>query len=632
LQLLYGPTRVKAPLKRIGEKGEGRWQTISWQQAIKEVADKLAEIRDQGNPQSVACLSAKDTGTVAALLQRLMQAYGSPNFVRMPTLEDTNDAVLALTQNTSGSIGTDVEHADFILSFGCGLLDGYGSPVRMFQANSQWKEKHATLVQIEPRLSNTAAKSDQWIPVNPGSEADLALAMAYVIIGKGLINKDFINNQTQGFNAFARMVKEKYAPDTVAKRIGIEVQTIVDLAQRFASAKKPLALYGRGKGQTPASLKEALAINALNALMGNLNQRGGVFSLPLNNYIDWPDMVTDSVAAEGLQTARLDGAGSNSYPHTRYLANRLMNVLKASPDKLQALLVAETNPCYSLPDAAAVREAVAKIPFVVSFSSFMDETAMLADLVLPNHIYLERLEDVPVTAGLVQPVIGLSRPVVEPQFNTRHLGDTIIAVAHTLEGSVGEAFPWEDYETCLQETLGDRWEALNEKSYLTLEPASAEPWYVFMDNNLGAVYLSDDIPLEGDAGSYPLVLMPYDTIRLASNHMGDPPFMIKTVPDFELKGRDGFVEINAQTAEKMGLVEGRPVRLATPKGDIMVRVHLSQGIAPDVIAMVRGLGHTAYDSYLAGKGVNVNELIGSVEDPASGLDAAFAIRAKLAKA
>jgi anaerobic selenocysteine-containing dehydrogenase len=641
-QLLYSPTRVPTPLKRVGERGQGQWRTISWSEAVSELASKLTDIRAQGKPQSVACIAAKDTGTVSRLLQRFLSAYGSPNFIRMPSVNDAYEAVLRLTQGSQGYAGVDVENADFILSFGCAILDGYGSPVRMFQANSTWKEKHATLVQIEPRLSNTAAKSDHWVPIPPGTEADLALALAQVIIAKGRYHHDFINMHTEGFDAFTKMLNEKYTPEAVAGLVGLDAAAITDLAVRFMKAGKPLALLGRGKGQSPGSLKEALAVHSLNALMGGINRPAGVFSVPAYDYIQWPSVPQDSIAATGLQNPRMDGAGSGDYPHVSYLATRLSAALSTAAEPLQALLVADGNPCYALPDSAAVKAAFDKIPFVVSFSSFMDETAMQADLILPNHFFLERFEDVPVTASLVRQTIGLCRPVVAPQLDTQHLGDSIIQTAQAIGGTVAEALAWPDYTTCLNESLDQRWNDLEQNGYLVAGEDASTGWntafgtpsgkFALMNQTIRAIYLAEDAVPEGDAGNYPLLLVPYDSIRLASSAVGDPPFMMKTVPDTVLKGQDGIVELNPQTASQLGLSQDQAAVLTTPKGNARVRVHLSQGVAPGLVAMPRGLGHTAYDQYLAGKGVNVNQLIGPVEDPASGLDAAWGIRAKLAKA
>jgi anaerobic selenocysteine-containing dehydrogenase len=378
-------------------------------------------------------------------------------------------------------------------------------------------------------------------------------------------------------------------------------------------------------------LKEALAVHALNALVGNINAEGGVQAIAKYDYIDWPEIETDRVAAAGLQTARLDGAGTGNFSHTRYMAHRLPQVAES----IQALFVAEANPCFSLPNNKAVEAALDKIPFVVSFSSFMDETAMKADFILPNHMYLERLEDVPVSAGISRPLVGLCRPVVDPLYNTQHVGDSVIQIAKAIKGPVRDAFPWKDYHTCLKTTLQSQWESLETNGYWaasnqqqqSFETASGK--LVLMNVDLGAVYLSDNVASQGTGDDFPLTLIPYDSIRLASRYVGDPPFMMKTVSDAVVKGQHVYVEINPVTAKKLGLANGQIARLTTPVGEADVGIHYEEGIMPDVVAVPRGLGHTAYGPFLAGKGANVNQLIGPVEDPASGLDAAWGIRAKL---
>jgi menaquinone reductase, molybdopterin-binding-like subunit len=270
---------------------------------------------------------------------------------------------------------------------------------------------------------------------------------------------------------------------------------------------------------------------------------------------------------------------------------------------------------------------LAKVPFIVSFSSFYDETAAMADLLMPDHVYLERYEDIPVGAALAQQIIALSRPVVSAQFNTRHLGQTLITMGKAMGGSVAAAFAWKDYETCLRKTLAEKWNPLMRTGVWV--KADIDP--VGDSARLNGTD-APPVPAEGDASAFPLLLIPYDTIRISSESIGDAPFMIKTVADTVIKRHDGFVEIHPETAEAIGLDEGSLATLATPHGQAHVRVHLFEGIQPGVIAMATGLGHSAYDGYLAEKGVNINELIGPVEDPSSGLDAAWGIRAKLAKA
>lgn len=662
LQLLYGPTRVKRPLKRIGKRGEGKWQPVSWSQAISLVADNLKKLRSRNQPQSLGCILDSDRGTVPYLFARFMTAFGSPNFFRTPSIQDTYELTLYLMQGSQASAGFDFENANFILSFGSGLIEGWGSPVYMFKINSKWKKSKSKVVQIEPRLSNTAAKADKWIPINPGTEGALALGLAHVIVKKSLYSKDFINNHSFGFfdwtddkgvshKGFQSLVLERYSPGKVAEITGIDAATIDRLAVGFARASKPLAVCGRGQGDTPGSTGEFMAVHALNALVGNLNKPGGLWAVPEPDYINWPHLEMDQIAETGMQTERIDGGGSKNYPFTRYLLNRLIekiNSVNESP--LQTLFVSGANPLYTLPDTQSVKKAFDKIPFVVSFSSYMDETAANADLILPNHTYLERYQDVPVTAGFNRPFIGFTQPVVSPQFDTRHVGDVIIRLAQQLNGNVGRAFPWDNYETCLKMTLGPIWGTLVDNGFWTDKNFRPPSWNRVFETNSSKFEFFATALINGGAkdetslphfqpavteegkSSFPLVLVPYDTMRLANDAIGNPPFLTKTVADTILKGKDLFVEVNPVTAKSRGLSEGRYAILKTPKGSVKVKVHLFEGIKPGILAIPKGLGHTGDDPYLAGKGINYNEIIGPLKDPVSGLDVAWGTRADLVKA
>ncbi|MBW2489925.1 MAG: molybdopterin-dependent oxidoreductase [Deltaproteobacteria bacterium] len=640
LQLLYGPTRVKGPLKRTGKRGEGRWERISWKEAISEVVEKLGNLRSKGQSHTVGFVSGSDRGTIPRLFERFLTVFGSPNLMRMPSVRDSYELTLRMMQGVQALPGFDFENADFVLSLGSGIIDGWGSPVRMFRANSNWQNNNVKVIQIEPRLSNTAAKSSKWIPINPGTEAALVMGLAYVIIKESLYDTNFILNDTQGFEDWKRLVMENFSPDSVAAITGIDSGTIVVLARSFANASRPLAICGRGDGSSPVSLKDCMAVHSLNALVGNVNKEGGVWAVSDTDYIRWPEVEMDARAAAGIQHERLDGAGSKKYLFSRYLMNRLPEAVNSGEQyPLQALFVSGANPLYTFSDTKSAEEAFDKIPFVVSFSSYMDETAQNADLILPNHVFLERYEDVPAPIGLIQPVIGLSRPVIEPQLNTRHVGDVIIQVAKGLGGSVANAFPWESYNACLKETLNDKWEILIEKGFWSdtelMRPTQASSFdtvsgkFEFINPDIGSMPQYKPVNIEGDERLYPLLLIPYDSIRLANGYIGDPPFAVKTVEDTVLKGDHIFIEINPKTARSAGLQEGQRVLLSTPKGKAEVKIHLFEGIMPGVIALPRGLGHTGYDDYLAGKGVNFNTLIGTVEDSDSGMDVAWGIRAKL---
>jgi len=638
-QLLYGPQRVKSPMKKVG----GRLVEISWEGALGEIAARLKELRESGQPHRVACIAGTDRGTVPELLNRFLTVYGSPQFFRVPSIQDTYELTLYLMQGVRASAGFDFENADYVLSFGSGLFDGWGAPVNIFQAHSRWCERGGKLVQIEPRQSRTAAKADSWIPINPGTEGALALGLAGVIVKESLYNADFVNTQSSGFDSWQRLVLENYDTESAAKMTGVDPSTIAKLARDFAGARKPLAVCGRGKGQTPGSLKEVMAVHALNALVGGIGRQGGVRTVPEPDYIDWPEPEMDAVAAAGMQQGRVDQAGGSQYPHARYLLNRLPEAVNSSADSpIQVLFVSDANPSYSLPNSKAFADAFKKIPMVVSFSSYLGETAELADLILPSPSYLEQYEDRPIAAGYPRAIVNLTRPVVEPLFNTRSVGDVVIELARSLGGTVAAAFPWDDYWSCLKETLGDKWAVLNDKGYWADEksgsggqPATFETKssrFEFTNAEIDALARFAPVEPEGDIAAFPLVLVPYDTMRLWNGYIGNPPFVIKIVPDTVLKNNDGLIEVNPATASQLGLQDGQAAKLTTPRGTARVRVHLFEGIMPGLVSLPTGLGHTAHSKFLAGKGVNVNALIGSVEDAATGYEAVWGIRAKLDKA
>jgi menaquinone reductase, molybdopterin-binding-like subunit len=661
-QYLYGPLRVKTPLKREGNRGEGKWTAVSWDEALSAVTRQLADLRAADAPQSVAWITGTERGTIPNLIDRFLTVYGSPNFIRPANAHDTLEQAVYLTQGQLGTVGYDLEHTDVILSFGAGLLDGWGSPARMFRLHGDRKSR--TLIQIEPRLSDTAAKADQWIRIIPGTEAVLAMGLAHVIIRESLYDVEFIENGAAGFESwvdengqtrkgFRELVLENYPPATVAGITGVNEKTIIDLALGFARADKKVALYGRGQGSLPGGIPEGLAVQALNALVGAVYQPGGMTVVSDSDFIRWPELNMDETAAKGRQQQRLDGAGSDAFPYSRYLLTRLPEVINAASgdSPVKALLVSDANPLHTLPDTAATRKAFDRIPLIVSFSTFMDETAAYADYVLPHHGPLERLQDVPSPTGFPYSVIGLAKPAVKPLYDTRHIGDVVIQMAQELGGFIADAFPWENYETLLKDILSDHWRQLNARGFVEIRQSlpelapyefnTASTKYEFLppasdsagQRQTAAWPLLETVSIAGEAQRFPLVLMPYDSIRVASRQVPNSPFMTKTIDATVLKNELVFVEINPQTAGRLGLRQGDTAEISTPVGKARVGIHLREGIRPDLIAMPRGLGRWGLPEswYLNNKGVNINDLIGPRPDPFSGLDTAWGIRASLTR-
>ncbi|MGM0383977.1 MAG: molybdopterin-containing oxidoreductase family protein [Thermodesulfobacteriota bacterium] len=703
LQVLYNEgVRWKAPMKRVGPRGTQEWKEISWDEAIDTLADRIKGLRDKGVPEKVAAIDGNESrSTTALLIKRLLNAIGSPNYIALPQQEDTHTMVNFLMQGIEAPLVFDLENADFILSFGCGLLDGWGAPGRMLNAWMHWandEQSHkAYIVQVDPRASNTASKADRWLAPFPGTEAALALGMAHVIIKEKLYSKEFIENHSFGFydwsdekglthRGFSAMVLGKYSPEHVESITGIKKHSIIEIARKFALAPAPIALAGREKGSLPGSLYEFMAVHTLNALKGRINKPGGPLIMDDVPLASWVNEKYDSVAKGGLTNERIDRAGTLQYPFTRSLIHKFTEAINnGSTSPIDTLLLYSANPAYTVPDNQSFITAMKKIPFIVSFSPFMDETSLMADLILPDHSHLEKMTDI-VPTGSQYPLYALSQPVVKPLYSTRHSGDVIISLARKVGGTVDGSFQWANFEEALKERVSGlydsgnekvSWKDIKERGYWHVPSHSLGKWadifktpskkFEFFsteieaairayskgggisgreersfDDSLSGLGISskgdeiymphyEAIQSNGDTNEYPLLLFPIAFINLASGWIGNPPFLNKTLFDHQLKGNDLFVEVNPKTAAKYGLAEGCRARLGSPKGELLVRIHLFDGAMPGIIFIPFGLGHTAYDKYLKGKGVNPNEIIDPIDDPLSGQPIWWKTRVKVIK-
>ncbi len=496
LQLLYNEDiRFTGPMKRVGPRGAGKFADISWEEAFKILSDKISDLRGKGKPEAVAAIDGNPKqSTLSLLIQRFLLAIGSPNYVRIPNAEDTYETMSVLMQGSRRSMAFDLENADFVLSFGAGMIEGWGSPGRMIHAWGLSKEggrKGKTkVVQVESRSSTTASKADQWVAIKPGTEAALALGIAHILIKERLYDLEFINNHSFGFAdwtgsdgqshmGFKTLVMSKYGPSRVAEITGLAESEIVSLAREFGKAKAPLAIFGKGKGDMNGDLYEFMSIHSLNALSGNINKPGGVLlhqPLPLSPL---PSFEMDRIASEGHRRPRLDKAGSGSFPFTRSLINNFAEaIVQSDTSPVDLLMVFSSNPAFTLPDGGDFLKALKKIPFIVSFSPFHDETAYMADLILPDHVYLEKMEDMVWPSGLQYPFYAVSQPVVKPLYNTMSTGDGVIQIAKKMGGAVAAAFPWEDYGELLKERAKGLFES---EGGLTRYDGARPPWKQLKD-------------------------------------------------------------------------------------------------------------------------------------------------------
>ena len=321
------------------------------------------------------------------------------------------------------------------------------------------------MVQIEPRFSLTAAKADQWIPIEPGTDGALALGIAHWIIKEKKYDHDFINHHAFGFDdwkdsrgevhtGFKTLVLTEYSPEQVSSVTGIPEETVIQIAKEFSSHRSLIAISGEGWACRRMGLIPRWPSIASMPWSDRLTDLGIVTSRrpPFQN---WPPVQKDSIAEKGLSQPRIDGAGRIPFPFAEEVPYHLPeSIERGKPYPIDTLFLYYTNPLFSIPGSETFRTALEKVPFIVSFSPFMDETTMLSDLILPDGTYLERWQDDHVEPGLGFPMFGLRSPAIQPLlYDVRNTGDVLIEIAKKLGGNIGKAFPWKDFQEALREAI-----------------------------------------------------------------------------------------------------------------------------------------------------------------------------------
>lgn len=695
-ELLYNPDRLTGPLRRVGERGAGQWEMVSWEEAIQAVAQKLSDLRDDGHPEMAAFLYGETRGQMRPLIERFMQAVGSPNTVSHDSLNiEATKLALYYTQGIYDLPAYDLENSNYLLSFGASLLEAGRTPQRMVSGYSYLRRGRANrgkVVVIDPRQGVTGAKADEWIPIVPGTDAALALGLANVLIRSGLIDSDFIHNYSFGFEdfkdsegkqhkGFKNFVLENYDPARVEQITGVPATTISRLAGEFAGNSPAVAVLPGKGGLLNGSINglyAAMAVQMLNALVGSIERPGGVLTQRYFPCDDWPDLPADPIAEQGLAADRVDGAGTR-FPLARHAYQAVADrILEGHP--VETLFLYDANPVYEVPGGARFIDAFRHVPFIVSFASFMDETAQYADLVLPEPTFLERWQDDAIE-GLGYPGVGLRQPVVEPLYDTMNTGDFLLNVAHAMGGPTSDAFPWPDFEALLQyrlKPIDTDWETLKELG-VWITPGyryarrGSEKWvaevvgrdrassprdgrFDFYSRELScdlsgldtealkalglsqrgdAVFLPhhEPIPYVGDTEEYPFLLNVITLMSLGPYGAAANMPSLQEISGMTVGERwDSWLEMNPEAAHEHGLHNKDEVWIESPYGRLKTKVRLVKSLHPGVVNLPHNQGHTAIGRWARDRGVNGLGIMNPASEPATGLASFTNTRVKVYRA
>jgi anaerobic selenocysteine-containing dehydrogenase len=597
LQGLYNPDRVEHPIKRL-KRGAEAADEISWDDAVALVTATLKNT----DPAGIAFLMGLAPDHLFDLVSQLAEALGAPAPLRFGALGmfESRSTLSEATRKIFGKPGLpnfDVANADVTFSFGSNFLETWVSPVAYTREYSKMRRANPTrrgyLVQFEPRLSQTAMNADEWIPILPGTEGLVALAI-------GKLTAEARNQAPQSI--FADVAVEQ-----VAKASGVPVEVLERLAQKFAAAVNPLAVPGGAALGQQQGVENAEIVLALNAMIGNIGKPGGVYLVPST------------------------GVGEDEY-HAPATPRRMAEFVKSlAGGKVKALFVHGVNPLFELPAPFGLKDALEHVPLIISFASFPDETALEADYVLPDHTPLESWGYQRIWAGADRPTISGGQPAVAAFHDTRATADVLLAAAQAVGGRVAAALPYPDEVAFIQEQIKGLIEADGFYTATDLETFWAKwqqygGWWAAQPGVESALAPGSGDVIKLSAPEYQgegeFILLPYPSPILGDGAGANRPWLQEAPDPTTTVMWNSWVEINPQTAKDLGLANDDVVLISNQFGTIKASVYQYPAIHPGVIAVPFGQGHTALGRYAKDRGANPTDLLGPVFNTAG--DLAFA--------
>ncbi len=690
-QVLYDPDRVQQPMRRKGGRGQPSFEPISWDDALALLSERLSGLRQKGESHRLGIACGQNRGMMRELLMRFAKSYGTPNFFDTASANEhlVADAVWAM-QGVRDIPAYDWSNTRYILSIGSSILEGSCQHIAFARAQAHLRHGdhgiRSTIVHVGTPSSKTAMNSDQWVSIAPTSHGAFAMGLCHILVREGTYDKKFVEEHGFGFTSWQDKKKrthkglkdalERFNPETVAEICKTSVRNLERIAYDIVAEKPSFAITSEDGTSNANGLYAAMAVHALNGLLGAIDRPGGVLIQRNAPLADWPEVELDDTAKKGLAQPRLDGVGVKQFPWHESVYNELPAALESGkPYDLDTLFLHHSNPVYSRVAPLRWRKALEKVPFIVKFAPFLDESASeLADLILPDHTYLERWEDAAPAPSVGYAVFGMRQPVVEHLYDTRPNGDVLIDLAKKIGDPVAGAFPWKNFkEAVLKRVAGiqaaqrgsivaDTPAAFNKKLFAAGfwkdDGYKFEQWnevfrtpsgkFEFFSQNLmnavetlaekvgktpdellaswGHTEGLDDVCLphhdivamRGEPEKFPYLLTPYTPSTYAEGSGANLPWLREVVA---FTGRPAWkteAEIHPELAGKLGVANGDPLVVESVAGSIDVVAYIDPNIHVDEVRIARGGGHTAMGRWAKGWGANVMTLLDAEPDRLTG--------------
>ncbi len=587
-EVLNHPDRLKYPQKRIGARGEGKWERISWDEALDTIAGKLAEVKEKYGPESVAFGLGEPKGLEFAFAQRFATVFGTPNVVT-PGWCCGIPSGMASTLTYGWNCVPDEEHPPRLIVLWA-INNNHTSGGIRRETFERAMSSGAKLIVVDPRKIDVASIADLWVRLRPGSDGALAIGLLKVIIDEKLYDEEFVSKWCMGFDLLEEELKT-FSLKEVEEVTWVPEKTVREFARMYAGTKPATIQWGNALDTSAIAFPGAKAVAILRAITGNLNIPGGEMFLTPAPFLrpgrffllsKYPRNPEKAIGGQFKLAVRSAFVPPHAFVHS---------VLTGEPYRIRAALFLLTNPILSYPDSRKTYEAFMKLDFVVVSELFMTPTAALADILLPAAWGMEH-EELGYWPGWYEEIRAYPK-LVDPPGEAWADTKWINELAKRLKM---EHF-WETDEEALDAMLepsGFTYKDMKYKRVLHSKREYKKHDYrtpsgkVEIYSKNAADFGYSPLPYWKEVSNLPQLT---DEYPLLMTNAKEEVYMLtgyKHVASLRNMKPEPMVEIHPETAKKMGLNEGQMVYIETNKGKIVQRLALDDELDPRIVVISFG--------------------------------------------
>lgn len=619
IKQLYDPDRLKYPLLRKGQRGEGKWVRLKWDQALDLAAEKLLKLGEKYTRCGTLFMAGTDTQST--FVHRFADVYGSYNIISHESncLVSRNRAFL----DTYGVVPIpDTLNCKYLLLAGANRFEALVTPdsIDIMTALGEG----AKMVVLDPRFTKTAALAQEYHAIRPGTDLAFFLALAHVLIREKLYDKEFVEKKTNGFRRFSKHI-EQYTPEWAAAECQIPAEDIVRIAREMAEAAPAAMVYpGRRSSDYENSTQIRRAMALVNVLLGNWDRAGGLTypqkiktgSIPYEEpfYEDNPEDRIDA----GMAQLMFDEEGS--FKHSRDA------VIAGQPYPVKGFFTYKTNPVQTGANRPKTIEMIKSLEFMISVDIVMSDTAWMADLVLPGQTYLERRDPVSSFQGSSAcSGIVMRDPVVAPMYESRPIFWIVKELAKRLDLAEHFEFTIEDFRKAQLKKLPQVAKALGEQGvYNQVKKTHG----VFGDQKFRTKSAKIEFYVDR-----------YEENGIDPMPVYTPPAPIPENRFRIVVGRNAYVTqssstnnpllceiqcenqiwIHPDSARRLGISSGDNVEVKSPVGSGVIKARVTEEIRPDTVYMDTGYGALSKQlTNTYGRGCSIADILEDKADKVSG--------------